>query len=337
MSDTEATGSAGATQTFDAVETALARATMYALTQGDRYTQMRRKSTANAFYSALPLLSEVRRVYRAGAVLPRWPAGWRIGPTADGELIVSGPNGGLIVKAEEKRLERRMLFDLATMLLDSTAKCATCEPEGVFATDGTGPYDCYACGKRAAIAPAGMVLVPRKLTEAQHLAYWNEDSDDHSEPVTSDKITNGDRARLQSTWEVLLAAAPAAQVAEGWDKRGGPIWLDRNQWGVVVDALIEHKRSAELRKDTNPASTSDERADLCDALIAVINAAAAWPVSAAAPAVVVDEALYSAEEVAEAMEVLRGRNGSSAMTDDALAEMERVLLAAALNQGKANG
>lgn len=43
----------------------------------------------------------------------------------------------------------------------------------------------------------------------------------------------------------------------------------------------------------------------------------------------VDEALYTAEEVAEAMEVLRGRNGSSAITDDALAEMERVLLAAA--------
>lgn len=29
------------------------------------------------------------------------------------------------------------------------AICASCHPNGVMATDGTGPYDCYACGKKA--------------------------------------------------------------------------------------------------------------------------------------------------------------------------------------------
>lgn len=58
---------------------------------------------------------------------------------------------------------------------------------------------------------------------------------------------------------------------------------------------------------------------------------------AAAPAVEVDEALYTVDEVVEAMGVLRGRGGSSAITDDALAEMERVLLAAALGQEVGRG
>lgn len=29
-------------------------------------------------------------------------------------------------------------------------ECASCETEGVFATDGSGPFDCYACGKKVA-------------------------------------------------------------------------------------------------------------------------------------------------------------------------------------------
>jgi len=29
------------------------------------------------------------------------------------------------------------------------AACQTCEDDGIHATDGTGPYDCYSCGKKA--------------------------------------------------------------------------------------------------------------------------------------------------------------------------------------------
>ncbi len=32
--------------------------------------------------------------------------------------------------------------------------CDHCEPEGVFATDGAGPFDCYACGKKAGAGEA---------------------------------------------------------------------------------------------------------------------------------------------------------------------------------------
>ena len=59
-----------------------------------------------------------------------------------------------------------------------------------------------------------------------------------------------------------------------WDMRGGALWLDREQWGVIVDALIEHRGSADARKKVNSESTSNVRADACLDLIGQINAAA---------------------------------------------------------------
>lgn len=59
------------------------------------------------------------------------------------------------------------------------------------------------------------------------------------------------------------------------DDRGGAIWLSREEWGVVTDALIEHKASALARKAGNVESTSDERATMCTDLIGRINDAAA--------------------------------------------------------------
>ncbi|WP_046658077.1 hypothetical protein [Lysobacter capsici] len=40
---------------------ALHAATWFALTQGDRYSALGRKSVANAFYNILPMLAEVRK------------------------------------------------------------------------------------------------------------------------------------------------------------------------------------------------------------------------------------------------------------------------------------
>jgi hypothetical protein len=57
--------------------------------------------------------------------------------------------------------------------------------------------------------------------------------------------------------------------------RGFSIWFDRETWGVITDALIEHRASAQGRKDANAASTSDVRADLCAETIQRITAAAA--------------------------------------------------------------
>jgi hypothetical protein len=48
--------------------------------------------------------------------------------------------------------------------------------------------------------------------------------------------------------------------------------FDDEEWGIIVDALIEHRASAEKRKGVNPFSTSNHRADLCADLIGRINA-----------------------------------------------------------------
>lgn len=51
---------AGGPQTRRAIH-ALHAATWFALTQGDRYSALGRKSVANAFYNILPMLAEVRK------------------------------------------------------------------------------------------------------------------------------------------------------------------------------------------------------------------------------------------------------------------------------------
>ncbi|GAA0696100.1 hypothetical protein ISN75_06630 [Dyella marensis] len=40
-------------------------------------------------------------------------------------------------------------YALAARLSHGAQACTACEPDGVFDTDGNGPYDCYACGKKA--------------------------------------------------------------------------------------------------------------------------------------------------------------------------------------------
>ena len=51
---------AGTPQTRRAIH-ALHAATWFALTQGDRYSALGRKSVANSFYNILPMLAEVRK------------------------------------------------------------------------------------------------------------------------------------------------------------------------------------------------------------------------------------------------------------------------------------
>jgi hypothetical protein len=64
-----------------------------------------------------------------------------------------------------------------------------------------------------------------------------------------------------------------AQVAQAEAKIAAltALAFDRESWGLIVDALIEHRASAEQRKSANSASTSDIRADLCADLIVKIN------------------------------------------------------------------
>lgn len=102
--------------------------------------------------------------------------------------------------------------------------------------------------------------------------------------ITGANIT---ATELHEIWAALLLTRPippktatqqpAQAVGEAWDGRGGPLWLDREQWGIVVDALIEHSASATARKSANSESNSDTRAGIANALIAKINAAALAP------------------------------------------------------------
>jgi len=65
-------------------------------------------------------------------------------------------------------------------------------------------------------------------------------------------------------WEAGRVAAPA----EGLRFDDGPIM----EWGIVIDALVEHAASARARKETNSASTSDFRAEACERMIQAIAA-----------------------------------------------------------------
>jgi len=57
------------------------------------------------------------------------------------------------------------------------------------------------------------------------------------------------------------------------DDFGATVQLGREEWGVVIDALIEHQASASARKSGNSESTSDVRVDTCSGLISMIGSA----------------------------------------------------------------
>jgi hypothetical protein len=50
--------------------------------------------------------------------------------------------------------------------------------------------------------------------------------------------------------------------------------FNREEWGVITDALIQHRGHATERKSANSESTSDVRADMCADLIRRLNATA---------------------------------------------------------------
>ena len=63
--------------------------------------------------------------------------------------------------------------------------------------------------------------------------------------------------------------APLLSPAGGdrWDAEGGTVRLGREEWGTVVDGLVELRASAARRKAANSESTSDLRVELIDHLI----------------------------------------------------------------------
>lgn len=61
------------------------------------------------------------------------------------------------LNCDEPASEWDSAIDAAMQAGDAEVQpCETCGPDGIMATDGTGPFDCYACGKKANIHGAGV-------------------------------------------------------------------------------------------------------------------------------------------------------------------------------------
>lgn len=68
------------------------------------------------------------------------------------------------------------------------------------------------------------------------------------------------------------------------DDFGATVQLGREEWGVVIDALIEHQASASGRKSVNSESTSDVRSGICSGLIGMLgDVLSATPTESEAP------------------------------------------------------
>lgn len=80
---------------------------------------------------------------------------------------------------------------------------------------------------------------------------------------------NATTTREVAAWNRLFDALAAVEQPEQ-RLAGFGLDLNREEWGVIIDALIEHRESAQLRKDVNSASTSDLRVGMCADLIARI-------------------------------------------------------------------
>jgi hypothetical protein len=67
--------------------------------------------------------------------------------------IATHPNGTTVIGFSREADEHGYTVPRTVVVepLYTIKRCNTCEPNGVFDTEGNGPYDCYACGKKATI------------------------------------------------------------------------------------------------------------------------------------------------------------------------------------------
>lgn len=89
---------------------------------------------------------------------------------ADGGAVAWMTPGGDVSRSllwcEERCLPGQKpapLYTAPVQAAPQEGECTSCETEGVFATDGSGPFDCYACGKKAARPSACELGAVREL------------------------------------------------------------------------------------------------------------------------------------------------------------------------------
>lgn len=86
---------------------------------------------------------------------------------------------------------------------------------------------------------------------------------------------------VQEPWNEtkLYIHAPQAVAEDG--RKGFSLYLDREEWGHVIDGLILERQRSEQRKEANPDSNSNYIADRCAELIGKINTISAEAMAAA--------------------------------------------------------
>jgi hypothetical protein len=72
--------------------------------------------------------------------------------------------------------------------------------------------------------------------------------------------------------ELNRLCAPVEQQAK-FDERGGSLWFSREQWGVIIDALIAEREAALRRKADAPDGMTDLRADIAERTLWTIDLA----------------------------------------------------------------
>lgn len=135
--------------------------------------------------------------------------------------------------------------------------CPTCEKEGVFSDDGSGPWDCYTCGKKAAARqPVGEPVVKSvgidalaKLLEdeaAECERAWVERADTYMSGRASGFLLAADHFRKIATsqrWSEFLSS-PAQAVDLGMVERAMLAHVGKHATRYVLDdlrALIDSK------------------------------------------------------------------------------------------------
>lgn len=140
--------------------------------------------------------------------------------------------------------------------------------------DGCSYIDGYHGGTRLAPQPCGHATRVEGCGGCDPTAGWLNPTT--PQPPAGQARDDEGAVERSVPWEALHQAKEdegAVEALARWDKRGGAVWFDRDEWGLVTDALIDLRASAEARKKGNPESTSDVRAAMCVSMLTRLNTA----------------------------------------------------------------
>jgi len=83
---------------------------------------------------------------------------------------------GMLREAVHCCPDEQLRNEMKAALSQQSEPCGTCEPEGVMATDGSGPFDCPDCGKKAAARNGSEAAETRAVTGLEGAAQTTSDT-----------------------------------------------------------------------------------------------------------------------------------------------------------------